>query len=308
MIENILFACDFSGPSERAFRYGMDLAERTGATLHCLYVQEVSMGPFVGGNPSPEAGEKGLRAEFVEKCETSLQPQVQTAGVDEVSYAVERASAVAPAVVQFVDTHDMDLVVMGTHGRRGVRRALFGSVAEEVLRTAPCPVLTARGQEDPAPPSSRVSRIVAPVDFSEPSRHAVRYAARLTSVYDVPLTLLHVVELPKIPTVYEVEFSDADPQEVAARVEAELEEWAASVATEGTVSTAVETGDSAEGILRVADAPDDLIVMATRGTSGVKRTMLGSVAEGVLRGAVGPVISCRAFPEWEGRPGSLSES
>jgi nucleotide-binding universal stress UspA family protein len=303
MIDNILFACDFSGPSERAFSYGVDLAERTGATLHCLHVQEVSMGPFVGGNPSPEAGGKELRAEFVEKCETTLQPQIQTAHVEEVSYAVERASAVAPAVVEFVDDHDIDLVVMGTQGRRGVRRVLFGSVAEEVLRTAPCPVLTARAPEDDTPPDPRVSRIVAPVDFSDPSRHAVRYAARLTSVYDVPLTLLHVVELPKIPTVYEVEFSDAAPGEVAARVETELDEWAAAVADDGAVSTAVETGDSAEGILRAASAPDDLIVIATRGTSGVKRTMLGSVAEGVLRGAVGPVISCRAFPELDGGAG-----
>jgi len=303
MIDNILFACDFSGPSERAFSYGLDLAERTGATLHCLYVQEVSMGPFVGGNPSPEAGGKGLRDEFVEKCETTLQPQMETTAVDEVSYAVERGAAVAPAVVQFVEDHNIDLVVMGTHGRRGVRRALFGSVAEEVLRTAPCPVLTARAQDDSAPPTPPVSRIVAPIDFSEPSRHAVRYAARLTSVYEVPLTLLHVVELPKIPTVYEVEFSDASPQQIAARVETELEEWAALAAADGSVSTAVEQGDAAEGILRAADAPDDLVVMATRGTSGVKRTMLGSVAEGVLRGAVGPVISCRAFPERGGGAG-----
>lgn len=297
MIDNVLFACDFSEPSERAFAYGVDLADRMGATLHCLSIQEVSMGPFVAGNPSPEAGQKALQAEFEEKCEETLGPRLRTAGVDDVSYAVQRSSAVAPAVVQFAEDHDIDLIVMGTHGRRGVRRVLFGSVAEEVLRTAPCPVLTCRGVEEAESPPPRVSRIVAPIDFSEPSRHALRYAARLAPVYDAPLTLVHVVELPKIPTVYEVEFAGAQPEQIAARVEMALDAWAASVAPDGVVSTTVEEGDPAEGILRVADAPEDLVVMASRGTSGVRRTMLGSVAEGVLRGAEGPVISGRTFPK-----------
>lgn len=300
MIDKILFACDFSDPSEQALVYGVDLASRTGADFHCMHVQEVTMGPFVGGEPSPEGGKEQLYAEFEEQCRGLLAPHASRLDPDEVSYVIERSGAVAPTLVQYAEDNAIDLIVMGTEGRRGVRRALFGSVAEEVLRTTPCPVLAAREGADAIPSSTEtapVSRIVAPTDFSEPSRAAVQYAGQVASVYEVPLVLLHVVELPSIPTVYEVEFSGATPEEIKTRVQSVLDEWAASVQLEAQpVSTVVEEGDPAETILRVAEAPDDLIVMATEGLSGVKRSMLGSVAEKVLRDASGPLISGRSFP------------
>lgn len=189
---------------------------------------------------------------------------------------------------------------MGTHGRRGVKRVLFGSVAEEVLRSAPCPVLTARTGEDgeQAPEPASIGRLVAPIDFSDASRSALRYTARLATVYDAPITLVHVVELPKIPTVYEVEFSDLSPEEIEDRVRTELEKWGRSVSAEGTdLSYAVESGDPGPTLLDLASTPTDLLVMATHGLSGLKRTVLGSVAEGVLRRAPGPVITGRTFPE-----------
>jgi nucleotide-binding universal stress UspA family protein len=300
MIDNILFACDFSASSKQALAYGLDLVERTGATLHFMHVHEVSMGPFVGGEPSPEAGQQKLQAQFRERCNEALGEYAHPPDDAHLSYIIERSGAVAPALMTYAEEHGVDLIVMGTHGRRGVKRVLFGSVAEEVLRSASCPVLTARTEEEEehgSAPAS-VERLVVPIDFSDASRSALQYAVRLANIYDAPLTLVHVVELPKIPTVYEVEFSDLSPEEIAAQVRTELEEWGRSVAGEGVdISTVVESGDPVPTLLDRASTPNDLLVMATHGLSGVKRRVLGSIAEGVLRRAPGPVITGRTFPE-----------
>jgi len=300
MIDNTLFACDFSLSSKQALAYGVDLIERTGAMLHFMHVQEVSLGPFVGGEPSPEAGQEKLKAQFADRCKEALDPYALDPEAEYVSYVVERSAAIAPAIMQYAEEHEVDLIVMGTQGRRGVKRVLFGSVAEEVLRSAPCPVLTARSEENDehVPTPASVERLVAPIDFSDASRSALQYAARLTTLYDVPLTLVHVVELPKIPTVYEVEFSDRSPEEIEAKVRTELEEWGRSIETDVPgISCVVESGDPVPTLLDLASTPEDLVVMATHGLSGLKRRVLGSVAEGVLRRAPGPVITGRTFPE-----------
>jgi nucleotide-binding universal stress UspA family protein len=300
MIDNILFACDFSPSSNRALAYGVDLVERTGATLHFMHVKEVSMGPFVGGEPSPEAGHGKLKAQFADRCKEALTSYTLDPDDERLSYVVERSAATAPAIMQYAEEHEVDLIVMGTHGRRGVKRVLFGSVAEEVLRSAPCPVLTARtGEDDKSTPTpGSVERLVVPIDFSDASRSALQYAVRLSTLYDAPLTLAHVVELPKIPTVYDVEFSDLSPEEIEARVRTELEEWGRSIGREDPeISYVVESGDPVPTLLDLASTPEDLVVMATHGLSGLKRRVLGSVAEGVLRRAPGPVITGREFPK-----------
>jgi nucleotide-binding universal stress UspA family protein len=140
--------------------------------------------------------------------------------------------------------------------------------------------------------------MLVPVDFSEPSRRAFRYAARLASTYEVPFTLVHAVHVPTLPPVYEAELTAASRQEVVERVQAELEAWKEEVGPAGTDgSCVVKRGEPVASILDAAATPGDLLVMATRGLSGLKRTMLGSVAEGVLRRAPGPVLSARSFPE-----------
>ena len=299
MFDDILVACDFSPASERALAYAVDLVDRTGATLHLMHVQEVALGPFVGGEPSPEAGQKDLLDQFRARCRERLSALPHAPGDEQISYVVERSGAVAPALVEAAAEEPMDLIVMGTHGRRGVQRVVSGSVAEEVLRTAPCPVLTVRAEEEEQElgPVS-VEQLVVPIDFSDPSREALGYAARLTAVYEVPIALVHVVQLPTLPSVYDAELSDLSTEEIEAQVREELKEWERTVASAAEeVSVAVLNGDPVSAILEAASTPEDLVVMATQGRSGLKRQVLGSVAEGVLRRAPGPVITGRTFPE-----------
>ncbi|PEN13287.1 universal stress protein [Longibacter salinarum] len=300
MFDHVLCACDFSPASERAFGYALDIVERTGASLDLMYVEEIPLGIFQG-DPSPAPGEKALQNRFEERCQNDLAPPSSMPSDDRISHITTRSGAVAPALAKYAEANDVDLVVMGTHGRRGVERAIVGSVAEEVLRTAPCPVLTTRAldqnENEASPSPTPIERIVVPIDFSEASRAALQYATRLTSIYDVPLVLVHVVTLPKIPAAYGVELPALSQMELLNRAKSELEKWQDEMVPAGQdASCEVTSGNPVASIHDVASAPGDLLVMSTRGLSGIKRVMLGSVAAGVLRRATGPVISSHSFP------------
>jgi nucleotide-binding universal stress UspA family protein len=301
MFQTLLFAHDFSSSSERALAYAVDLVERTGATLHLAYVEEVPENPMSEGKRSPLPTYK-LRDRFKDRCQESLAPYDLSADSDQLVYHADRSDAVAPSLVQTAESIDADLILMGTHGRRGVRRAIYGSVAEEVLRTAPCPVLTARQREneEDRSPDAGVNRIVVPVDFSDLSRAALRYAARLAPLYDVPMKLVHAVEEPTLPSVYETSSPKMETREIKERAERELRSWGEDLVEEGgAVSYVVHRGEPMDTVRQSIDQADILTVMGTRGLSGVRRTMLGSVTEAVIREANGPVLAARSFPEPE---------
>ncbi len=117
----ILFATDFSETSAAAARTALDYARRLGARLHLLHVT------WVGTDPTVPPALPALARELGD-------------GVPVVT-AVE-SGAPAAQIVRYAERKGIDLIVLGTHGRSGVSRALLGSVAERVVRTAPCPVLT----------------------------------------------------------------------------------------------------------------------------------------------------------------------
>ena len=301
MLQTLLVPLDFSPSSERALAYAVDLAERTGAALHLAYVEETPQSVLAEGKRSPLPSYK-LRDRFEDRCRESLQPYDLSADDDRITYHADRSDAVAPSLLRTAESTDADLIVMGTHGRRGVQRAIYGSVAEEILRTASCPVLAARHREDEATsdPDPIVERIVVPVDFSDLSRAALRYAVRLTPLYDVPMRLVHVVETPTFPSVYETKSPKMKTREAKERAEQELRKWGESLVEEGaSVSYVVHRGDPGDAVVQATGQAGTLTVMGTRGLSGARRTMLGSVTEAVIREANGPVLAARSFPEAE---------
>lgn len=302
MIDRLLLPYDSSPSSKRALLYAVDVAQRTGAMLHVVHVREVSLGPMVKGDPSPVAGEEELLDDLRDQLEEGVRAALDAYGLelpdDRVRYHATRSQAAAPSIVRTAEETETDLIVMGTQGHRGLRRAVLGSVAREVLRTAPCPVLDTRALDDDDPiETTDVERVVVPVDFSEPSEAALRYAGRAASLYEAPIKLVHVVEPPSLPSVYELESPKISSRKVKARAEQALEEWGAELTADGhEVTYIVHHGDPAPLILDAAPARTDLLVMATRGLSGLRRTMLGSVTEEVISRAEGPVLAGRVFP------------
>jgi nucleotide-binding universal stress UspA family protein len=147
-LKNVLVATDFSEASDAALVYGRELAGRFGATLHVLHVAEniyittfgaetyAAMAPNLQGEI-----EDAARARLEERLIDSDHSGPPTRPV------VVTSSAPAFAIIDYAGEHGIDLIVMGTHGRGALAHLLMGSVAERVVRLAPCPVLTVRHPE-----------------------------------------------------------------------------------------------------------------------------------------------------------------
>jgi nucleotide-binding universal stress UspA family protein len=300
MVQTLLVPLDFSPSSKRALRYAVDLTKRTGAALRLAYVEETPERLIGEGKRSPMPSYK-LQTRFEARSREVLEAQDLSVDDDRLAFHADRSDAVAPSLVQTAESTDADLIVMGTYGRRGVQRAIYGSVAEEVLRTAPCPVLTVRQREE-APPAAdpSVERVVVPVDFSDLSRAALQYAVRFGSLYEVPMRLVHAVEVPTFPAVYETESPKMKTRKAKERAEEELRSWGEDLVEEGvSVSYVVHRGDPMDIVVQATAQAGCLTVMGTRGLSGARRTMLGSVTEAVIREAEGPVLAARTFPDSE---------
>lgn len=144
-ITRILVPVDFSACSERALAHAVALAARLGASLHLLHIVEdpIATGVWGGETVIPDLPE--LRRELVEDAERRLEPyreEAERARVPIVSIA--RLGLAAISIVEHAESLGVGLIVMGTHGRTGMAHLLMGSVAEYVMRHAPCPVLTVR--------------------------------------------------------------------------------------------------------------------------------------------------------------------
>jgi universal stress protein A len=138
--KNILVPTDFSDGAEQALDYAVDLAGKLGAKVHLLNVIGIpSMGvPELGVAFAASMIESTVRTNHIELGK--LASRRASADID----TLIRTGDACDSIIDVARQVDADLIVMGTHGRRGVRRALLGSIAEGVLRTAPCPVLTIR--------------------------------------------------------------------------------------------------------------------------------------------------------------------
>jgi nucleotide-binding universal stress UspA family protein len=146
-IKNVLVATDFSEPSTAALDYGRELARTYEATLHVLHVTEDLRWRFAA-DATP-----AFPADAQEEIEASARARTNALLTDEdraqlhARAAVQTAVSPAESIVEYAKTQAADVIVIGTHGRSGFSRVLMGSVAERVVRLAPCPVLTVRHPE-----------------------------------------------------------------------------------------------------------------------------------------------------------------
>jgi nucleotide-binding universal stress UspA family protein len=147
-ITNILVPVDFSPHAEHAFTYAATLAERFGAKLALLYVVDDS---FATGGWSSEIYVPNV-PELMQNLIADADRRLATLKASAAALGLKAETAVirgrpAHAIVEHAQNGGFDLIVMGTHGRTGMSHVVMGSVAERVLRKAPCPVLTVRGTE-----------------------------------------------------------------------------------------------------------------------------------------------------------------
>jgi nucleotide-binding universal stress UspA family protein len=224
---------------------------------------------------------------------------VVAAGLGAGSVALTAAEGeVAATIVDQAVEMRTDLLVMGTHGRSGFDRFFLGSVAEKVLRKAPCPVLTVPPHAPAAPPLDVALRtVLCPVDFSPAALEAFGFALDLARRADASVVLVHVIEFlaEEEPRAFEhfsvPEFRSYLITDAGQRLERLVS--GESPLPRG-VKTVVVPGRAHHEILRIAaDEGADLIVMGAQGRSGAALALFGSTTQQVVRGAGCPVLTIR---------------
>jgi nucleotide-binding universal stress UspA family protein len=289
-IKQILVPTDFSENARRAMSYAIQLAKQCSAKLHLLHTPVIPTYLLMdlSYSPGPEAVTRILN-----DSQEALDEQAKViadAGVEH--FAVIREGTIHEVIRDYAKEHAVDLVVMGTHGRTGVSKLMYGSVTERVLKTVHTPIVVV-----PAAGGKIPSSIVIAYDFSAPSRRAAEAARAIHGLCHGSLHMVH--------SYLDVwgEYTDrgavvgeaAERRREALRLG--LEEMLKADAKElfsidaQAVQTHLVTGDPAEGILRVAEnVGATLICAGTTGKSGIERILIGSVARRLLHDSKVPLL------------------
>ena len=302
VIRRILCPVDFSDHSRRALDHAIAIARWYESTVTVLHV--FSPAPVAAFGPGPMVLEpivltsvdRGqLLADTKAFAETESAPGITIE-------ALVREGNAAAEILEQATSMKADLLVIGTHGRSGFERLVLGSVTEKVLRKATCPVLTVAKRLPDAVPAGPVlyKRILCPVDFSDSSLHALKYATSMAQEADGHLTVLHVVAHEFEHADDMASISDAGmtiDSFVKQREEAlrrRLHEAVATAPEFCSVESLMTYGKPWREVLRIAaEQQSDLIVMGVQGRGAADLVFFGSTAQHVVRDASCPVLTLR---------------
>lgn len=296
--KHVLCPTDLSESSNPALGYGAAFATWYGARLSLLHVVPTFDAIQVPPSTLGEAVQV-VYPSTREEVLASMKKQADATGAAAADpYLIAEAGDTVQAIVDQALGLSADLVVLGTHGRRGFNRLLHGSVAEAVLHRAPCPVLTVPPQAAPAPGNVVFKRILCAMDFSPASMQALGFALDLARQADGAVTVLHALEwLAEEEPRAQAHFNVAEyRRHLLDDATARLEELVAGEPRSWCdIETLVTAGRGYREILRVADERTaDLVVMGAQGRGGVGLALLGSSTQQVVRAASCPVLTVRA--------------
>lgn len=286
----ILCPVDFSEGSNAALAVAVRIANESAAELVVAHAWQLPVGASLPEIALPADLYNDVLVAAKEGLEHAA-AKARELGAQNVSSELLGGPAWAE-ITQLLE-HDaaFDLAVIGTHGRTGMSRILLGSVAEKIVRHAPCSVLAVRKTATDRP----FTHVLCSIDFSEESRIAVDMAVELVRPWGEGVTLLHVTEL---PIVYA---GEPLPPEFVTDVDMiatqTLEAWGAELRTKASlpIATTSRVGQPTSEVLAALDEDKtfDLVAVGSHGRTGIRRVLLGSVAETIIRHARCPVFVAR---------------
>jgi nucleotide-binding universal stress UspA family protein len=302
--KNILFPTDFSTNARAALKYAAAFARQNGGRVVLFSVQSGTVPPnFV---TLPERAFDDPDHEWLKRLQRDVKdhmadPMLDGLIVEPVIIDGEPAPEIAEASNQF----GIDLITIVTAGRKGISRALWGSMAEEIIAEAPCPVLTIRPPQRDfvehrgSHTEIRLNRVLLATDFRPHAKGATRVAAAMAKKYDAELHVIYVISdvINQMADIFP--YSDAGAG--AERLRRYATERMAEISIDAGVPTVTQIAEGRpyEEIVRLATENDsDLIVMGT----GAKHTSLGGAPvvgaelERVIRNAPCPVLSVPSVP------------
>jgi nucleotide-binding universal stress UspA family protein len=281
---NVLVPVDFSDASRKAVRYGAVLALKSGARLTVAHIVP-SFAAFNYAFPGDTYEfEKKAYAEAREQLPREI-PAEFGAKLD--TQSIVKGGDVRDELLAIVKEEHVDMVVMGTHGRRHIERFFLGSTTESMLRRLPVPVLTVSYQASADRPSSPFEvpfrRILYATDFSGPSKDGLHYCADLARAFGAELHLLHVMDL-RDASAFD------DEAEIRRNLNERLKQEASGVRLQA--ATEVVRGTPHHEILKYGErVKADLLVINLQSKSLLDRAILGATAERVIRCSPIPVLS-----------------
>jgi nucleotide-binding universal stress UspA family protein len=285
-LQNILFATDFSPSAKSNLSHALDLARRYGAGLYIVNV--LPHMPFVeAAQPDPEQTKLS--------AEREMATLVGSESFKDVTHQELIEQGEIPEVLsKLVRKYNIDLIVIGTGGRKGLGKLLLGSVAEEVFRNAECPVLTVGPHLTRWDIDSNLRHVLFATDFGPESLHALPYAISLAEENRALLTLLHVSPEPGValPEAGTGTMPVLDPSEVIAYAENQLR----ALIPAGTQlwhepEFVVQFGSPAETIVRIAAQTVDMIVIGAKRPTALTKHLGEGVTYKVVCDAPSPVLS-----------------
>jgi nucleotide-binding universal stress UspA family protein len=296
---HILCPTDLSEPSRRSLAHAAALARWYEAQLTVLHVVP-TFDPILVRSADLEGAVHLVEPISREEVLGELRRLVEAAGSEALDVALAaEAGDPAGTIVDRAVAIPADLIVMGTHGRGGFARFIIGSVAEKVLRKAPCPVMTVPPHAPGSHPGDvQFKNVLCPMDFSPSALQAFGFALDLARQANGSVTVLHVIEWlaeeePRahahfnVPE-YRLHLIASARQQLQTLVAEERRTWSA-------IQDVVVVGRAHHAILRAAaDSSADLIVMGAQGRGGLGLALFGSTTQGVVRAAACPVLTVRA--------------
>ena len=279
--KNILFATDFSSTTKLALPYAVEIARRSAATVHVVHVVQPDIYPLVPPSRWPKMAQE--EEEFRQESKRQLEEELQGLPHE----FLFPAGNVWQNLARVIEDRNIDLVVLGTHGRTGVEKVLVGSVAEEIFRQAACPVLTvgpAVSSRATHAAAAELNCILYATDFSPESLTAAPYAISLAKEHHAELILMHSIQ-------------NAEPEQVNSAFQTLRDVVPFGAGLGSNPRCIVERGAPADTILGVATRQNvDMIVLGVRSAGGhlTAATHVGrSIAYKVVTQAACPVLTVR---------------
>jgi nucleotide-binding universal stress UspA family protein len=287
-INEILVPVDFSECSNKAVDFALHLGEKFNAHITLLHVvtlfheelnEEARLQDF---EKIVQSRERWIHEKLKEHKNAADQHNLKVESI------LLRGFATADKILEYIRENNFDLVIMGSHGRTGIKHLLQGSVSEKVVRLSNIPVLTIHHSTKNYDPKI----ILVPIDFSKFSKIAVKRAQSFAKLYNAKIIFLHIIEQVIHPAFYAASIESVfqiDP-DLKQRTLKKLKEFVDISGIESDYL--VLEGKAYKEIVETAKENNvDLIVMATRGLTGLDYFLLGSTAERVVRMAECSVLT-----------------
>ena len=285
MFDQILLPTDGSQGADVALDHVLDVATANGSTVHLLNVADTALDSVVQ-----------VRGDVVDVLEDEGEAIVGRAADRAADRRITTHTAVLQGdpyrtIVDYARTRDIDLIVMPTHGRRGLERLLLGSTTERVVRRSDVPVLTIRTNDD-----HRIRYpyrdVLVPTDGSSCAMEALSIGIDVARSEEAALHLLSAIVITTLGVDVRTDIQRAELEAGASRILTESAEIAEDVGIESVTET-VEYGPSIHKVILeyIDDNDVGLVVVGTHGRTGFDRSMLGSVTEYLVRTAPIPVLT-----------------